>query len=160
MDRKEVENLVQEARSKRSPLADIEQDSQGNVLINGHPYDLIVDNHNTFDLDAFRYRYNPVYSNYGYILGDWSYDQLRLTGFYDDNCHVPNDLKISYLQDFLMEYCNFGVSYFILKNKDVSKHSRKHHYRHRKFFRHHSFNRYHKSRHFNGRKHFKIKQRH
>lgn len=159
MDRKQVDDLVQQARAHRAPLADIKQVSKDKLLINGHPYDLIVDNHHTFDLDAFKYRYNPVYSNHGYILGDWSYDQLRLTGFYDDNCHVADDLKISYLQDFLMEYCNFGVSYFILKNADVTKRSHKRHFK-RRSFHHRPSNRQHKSFKRNPHKQFRIAKRH
>ena len=53
---------------------------------------------------------------YDYIVGDWGYGQLRLKGFFDDkNQKSTYDTKISTLQDYLFEYCNFGCAYFIVK---------------------------------------------
>ncbi len=121
MNRKQIEDLIKVNRQHRQPLAKIKLASQDQLLINQHPYQIVLDNHQTFDLDEFSYRYNPIYSNFDYLLGDWSYDQLRLTGFYANGRNVPNNQKIGYLEDFLMEYCNFGVSYFVLKNLDVIK---------------------------------------
>ena len=144
MDRKQVEELVEQSRKKRSILAHVQRSSDRQLLVNGHPYDLILDNHSTFNLKAFEYRYNPVYNHFDYILGDWSYGQLRLTGFYGDVRQVPNNLKISYLRDFLMEYCNFGVSYFVLKNVDTAKHKSR--YQHRYSGGSHRFGRNHRRR--------------
>ena len=56
---------------------------------------------------------------YDYIVGDWSNDQLRLKGFYEDE--RPNTRKtdrISRLSEYLREYCAFGCAYFILKNEE------------------------------------------
>ena len=41
---------------------------------------------------------------------------LRLKGFFDDrNQKSTFDTKISTVQDYLYEYCNFGCAYFILR---------------------------------------------
>ena len=57
---------------------------------------------------------------YDYIVGDWSNDQLRLKGFYEDE--RPNMRKtdrISRLSSICVEYCAFGCAYFILvKNEE------------------------------------------
>ena len=61
-------------------------------------------------------RFSDVLSKYDYILGDWGYGQLRLKGFYDDrNSKSTYETKISTLQDYLYEYCNFGCAYFVLR---------------------------------------------
>lgn len=69
-----------------------------------------------FDSEALELRYSEILLKYDYILGDWGYGQLRLKGFFDDrNTKATYETKISTLQDYLYEYCNFGCSHFILK---------------------------------------------
>ena len=54
-------------------------------------------------------------------MGDWGYNQLRLKGFFDDkNQKASFDTKISTLQDYLYEYCNFGCAYFVLRKSGKS----------------------------------------
>ena len=72
-------------------------------------------------LDATRFgqRFSEIMLKYDYIVGDWSNDQLRLKGFYEDE--RPNTRKtdrISRLSEYLREYCAFGCAYFILKNEE------------------------------------------
>jgi len=84
--------------------------------VNDAHYDLIKDHHNGWNEEAFQKRYSEILEKYDYIFGDWGYEQLRLRGFYDD--HSPKatyDTKISSLVDYVMEYCNFGCAYFVLK---------------------------------------------
>ena len=72
-------------------------------------------------LDAMRFgqRFSELMLKYDYIVGDWSNDQLRLKGFYEDD--KPNTRKterIGRLSEYLREYCAFGCAYFILKNEN------------------------------------------
>lgn len=72
-------------------------------------------------LDATRFgqRFSELMLKYDYIVGDWSNDQLRLKGFYEDD--KPNTRKIeriSRLSEYLREYCAFGCAYFVLKNEN------------------------------------------
>jgi len=61
-------------------------------------------------------RYADILKKYDFIVGDWGYDQLRLKGFYyDNNSKAAFDSKISLLDDYLYEYCNFGCAYFVLE---------------------------------------------
>ncbi|MEJ7490629.1 YutD-like domain-containing protein, partial [Staphylococcus pettenkoferi] len=52
-----------------------------------------------------------------YVVGDFGYDQLRLKGFYQDNNRKAEISKrFSSIQDYLLEYCNFGCPYFVLRH--------------------------------------------
>ncbi|AJI21300.1 YutD family protein [Priestia megaterium] len=86
------------------------------VCINNICYEVLKDEREAFNEEAFRGRFIDVLSRYDYIVGDWGYNQLRLQGFFDDrNQKATYDTKISTLQDYLHEYCNFGCAYFVLK---------------------------------------------
>ena len=58
-----------------------------------------------------------------------SYGKLRLRGFYNDDVKkIPIDMRISYLEDYLLEYCSFGCAYFVLKNTEPKKKRPEHQY--------------------------------
>ena len=79
----------------------------------------VLENHkDALDATRFGQRFSEIMLKYDYIVGDWSNDQLRLKGFYEDE--RPNTRKtdrISRLSEYLREYCAFGCAYFILKNE-------------------------------------------
>jgi len=86
------------------------------ISINDAHYELIKDHHNGWNEEVFQKRYSEILEKYDYIVGDWGYEQLRLRGFYDDDhSKATYDTKISSLVDYVMEYCNFGCAYFVLK---------------------------------------------
>ena len=80
----------------------------------------VLENHkDALDATRFGQRFSEIMLKYDYIVGDWSNDQLRLKGFYEDE--RPNTRKtdrISRLSEYLREYCTFGCAYFILKNEE------------------------------------------
>ncbi|HEM3684377.1 TPA: DUF1027 domain-containing protein [Streptococcus suis] len=78
--------------------------------------DLLEDYKEAFDQTIFGQRFSPLMLKFDYIVGDWGNEQLRLKGFYKDDKNVKSDLKISRLDDYLTEYCNFGCAYFVLAN--------------------------------------------
>lgn len=79
-------------------------------------YEVLTDYRDGFQEEAVKNRYSEILAKYDYILGDWGYGQLRLKGFFEDsNPKSTYDTKISTLQDYLYEYCNFGCAYFVLK---------------------------------------------
>ncbi|TDQ40443.1 YutD family protein [Aureibacillus halotolerans] len=85
------------------------------IQIQGNQYEIIENFREAFKEDVFKERYSDILNKYDYIVGDWGYNQLRLRGFYDDDQNkAPFDKKISTLQDYLYEYCNFGCPYFVL----------------------------------------------
>lgn len=78
--------------------------------------DLLEDYKNAFDQTIFGQRFSQLMLKFDYIVGDWGNEQRRLRGFYTDDKNVKSDLKISRLDDYLTEYCNFGCAYFVLAN--------------------------------------------
>ncbi len=86
------------------------------IEIYGLNYKVIENEKDGFQEDKVKERYSEILKKYDYIVGDWGYDQLRLKGFYDDhNSKASFDTKISALDDYLYEYCNFGCAYFVLE---------------------------------------------
>lgn len=82
----------------------------------GSEYEILEDNRNAFDFEALEARYSDILKKYDYIVGDWGYNQLRLKGFYEEtNRKASYDSRINMLEDYLLEYCNFGCAYFVLK---------------------------------------------
>lgn len=89
------------------------------IEVQGKNYDIIHDEKEGFQEEPFKERYSDILSKYDFIVGDWGYGQLRLRGFYDDqNSKATYDTKISTLNDYLLEYCNFGCAYFVIKKVD------------------------------------------
>lgn len=85
-------------------------------------YKLIEDYKEAFDIDMMEERYTDYLLKYDYIVGDIAYEKLRLRGFYDDHRKgVPIDMKISNLEDYLVEFCNFGSSYFVFERSEKKK---------------------------------------
>lgn len=91
------------------------------IHIAGKSYELIFENRNGWNVEAFRNRYSEVLERYDYIVGDWGYNQLRLKGFFrDGHQKATKDSTFSYATDYVNEYCNFGCAYFILEKKQES----------------------------------------
>ncbi|MDY0393182.1 YutD family protein [Virgibacillus halophilus] len=90
----------------------------------GSNYDLIENVKDGYQPDSLENRSSEILKKYDYIVGDWGYDQLRLKGFYEDtHTKAALDAKISALDDYLYEYCNFGCAYFVLKKDSGRKKS-------------------------------------
>ncbi|MFS0766328.1 MULTISPECIES: YutD family protein [Peribacillus] len=86
------------------------------ININNMTYEIIEDEREGYNEEAFKARYSEILTKYDYIVGDWGYGQLRLRGFFDDsNQKATFDTKISTLSEYLYEYCNFGCPYFVVK---------------------------------------------
>ncbi|MBD1380817.1 YutD family protein [Metabacillus arenae] len=86
------------------------------ICIQNQCYEVVQDVRNGFNEEAFKGRHSDILNKYDYIVGDWGYNQLRLKGFFDDqNQKATFDTKISTLEEYLYEYCNFGCAYFVLK---------------------------------------------
>ncbi|MGN7469404.1 YutD family protein [Brevibacillus sp. SAFN-007a] len=79
-------------------------------------YEVMEENRDGWNPEAFRERYSDILDKYDYIVGDWGYGQLRLRGFYtDSNRKVPFEQRIAALDEYLHEFCNFGCPYFVLR---------------------------------------------
>ncbi|MDQ0229722.1 YutD family protein [Metabacillus malikii] len=86
------------------------------IFVQNQCFELIKEEKNGFNEEAFKERYSDILNKYDFIVGDWGYNQLRLRGFFDDqNQKASYDTKISTLDEYIFEYCNFGCAYFVLK---------------------------------------------
>jgi uncharacterized protein YutD len=86
------------------------------VTINNINYEIIHNTRSAFNEEQVKERFSEVLSRYDYIVGDISHEQLRLRGFFEDNnSKATYDTKISTLNEYLLEYCNFGCAYFVIK---------------------------------------------
>lgn len=115
MDKKKTteEEKPVEERAK----VEIVQLDDENIRIQDHPYKLLENYREGFDKEKLAERYSDVLKKYDYIVGDWGYDQLRLKGFYNRNySQAKMDQQIENVEDYLLEYCNFGCAYFVLEN--------------------------------------------
>lgn len=86
------------------------------VVAENIEFDLLENYKEAFDQTIFGQRFSQLMLKFDYIVGDWGNDQLRLKGFYKEDRPVKSDLKINRLDDYLLEYCNFGCAYFVLGN--------------------------------------------
>jgi len=79
-------------------------------------YQLIENHKDAFDSEMMENRFTEYLLKYDYIVGDIAYEKLRLRGFYKNHRkNVPLDMKISHLEDYLIEYCSFGCQYFVFE---------------------------------------------
>ncbi|WP_061570593.1 YutD family protein [Bacillus atrophaeus] len=86
------------------------------ILIQNAEFELVRNFKEGFNEEVFKARYSDILNKYDYIVGDWGYSQLRLKGFFDDqNQKATFETKISTLDEYIYEYCNFGCAYFVLK---------------------------------------------
>ncbi|WP_270179889.1 YutD family protein [Alkalihalobacillus sp. CinArs1] len=92
------------------------------IKVNQHSYELVKEEREGWNEEAFQNRYSEILDKYDYIVGDWGYGQLRLKGFFEDrNQKATFDTKFSTVLDYLYEYCNFGCPYFVLKKQKKEK---------------------------------------
>ena len=95
------------------------------IKIGQQYFEIIEEYRSCFDEELFASRYSDILDKYDFIVGDFGYDQLRLKGFYKDtNKKAEISKRFSSIQDYILEYCNFGCPYFVLRhlyNKEVQQ---------------------------------------
>ena len=89
------------------------------IILDDKNYELVEDYKDGFDLDALKEKYTDYFYDFDYILGDWSYDKLRLKGFCDrknKKCKRINDIKFK--DDYIKNLCSYDCRYFLIKRID------------------------------------------
>lgn len=92
------------------------ESAQKNLIFeteNGN-FELIYNFKDAFDKELFTEKYVDVLNDKPFIVGDIAYEKLRLTGFIltkDNN----NSKNINNLEDFIIEFCNLGCPFFVVK---------------------------------------------
>lgn len=120
---KKTEQFIEQQLDLMNDKRLIRKIDSEHLLINGTKYEIMQDVKEALDLTRLENRYTEFFEKYDYIVGDLSREALRLRGFYADHQRkVPVDMRISYLEDYLAEFCNFGCPYFVLQRLAPKKH--------------------------------------
>lgn len=86
------------------------------ITLNNKEYEVIENYKDALDLAELQNKWTEYFYDYDYVLGDWSYNKLRLKGFCDKNNKIYNkinDIEIS--KDYIKKHCAYDCQYFIIK---------------------------------------------
>jgi len=88
------------------------------IVLDNINYELIKDYKNAFNLDELEEKFTDYFYEFDYILGDYSYDKLRLKGFCNKNNKNLKEINdYDNIDKYLMNYCSYECRYFILEKK-------------------------------------------
>ena len=82
----------------------------------GQNYIIDKDDNKVFDYDLVKELFTDYFKDYDYVLGDFSYNKLRLKGFCDKNnkkLTKINDIKE--LDNYIKNYCAYNCKWFLIK---------------------------------------------
>ena len=85
------------------------------IMINNHEYELIKEEQDCFNDDLLE-KITDYFDRFDYIFGDYSYEKVRLKGYFDSKnkeAKAINDIKN--LDEYKKNYCSFGAKTFLLK---------------------------------------------
>jgi len=86
------------------------------IEVDNVKYEIVENVNNCFDEEIFKSLYTDYFKPYDYIFGDFSYDKVRLKGYYDDKNKKANKInKLSTLDDYKENYCSKGANTYLLK---------------------------------------------
>ncbi len=86
------------------------------VEINGIEYEVIRNDKDCLDVSDLKEKITDYFDPYDYILGDFSYEKVRLKGYYEEGNKKAKDINnIKFLENYIKDYCSFGAKIFLLK---------------------------------------------
>lgn len=86
------------------------------INVNNNKYELVKVYKDGFNEEEFKERCTEYFDEFDYIFGDYSYDVLRLKGFYDkNNKQVKKINNINILENYIKEFCSHECRWFLLK---------------------------------------------
>ena len=93
------------------------------IVLFDNEYNIVKDENDVFNYEELSSLVTDYFKPYDYILGDYAYGKLRLKGFYKDNNKNSNNInKISYLDEYVNNYCAYKCKYFLIeKVKKINK---------------------------------------
>ena len=82
-------------------------------------YNLEANYKDAFVKEEFINLWTDYFKDFDYVVGDYSYNKLRLKGFYDSNNEKVKDFNnIANLEKYLQDNCAYECRYFVLKKID------------------------------------------
>ena len=86
------------------------------ILLFNKQYLIVKNINDCFNKEELENLWTDYFDDFDYILGDYSYDKMRLKGFCDKKNNRYNEINdIDYLDEYICNYCNYQGSYFLLK---------------------------------------------
>lgn len=90
-----------------------------NIQFGNSKYILERNVHDCFNYQEVELLMTEYFFNFDYILGDYSYDKLRLKGFCQKKNAKFKDINdISNVDQYIDDYCGYKANYFLLKKVD------------------------------------------
>lgn len=84
-----------------------------NIVINEVNYE-IIRNDNCLNIEELSELVTDYFDDFDFIVGDYSYDKLRLKGFNEKN-NSNSINNIDNLNDYIENYCSYGSKIFVVK---------------------------------------------
>lgn len=85
-------------------------------IINDRKYIIEKDENKVFDYEEVKRLMTEYFNDYDYVLGDITYNKLRLKGFCDKKNKKCNNINnISLLDNYINDYCAYKCNWFLLK---------------------------------------------
>ena len=82
-------------------------------------YELVTNYKDGFVKEEFENLWTDYFKDFDYVVGDYSYNKLRLKGFYDSSNKKVKDLNnFANLEKYLSDNCAYECRYFVLKRID------------------------------------------
>ena len=89
------------------------------IVLDDIEYDLIKDYRGAFNLEELTERFTDYFHDFDYILGDYSYDKLRLKGFCNQkNKNLKEINDYNNVDKYLRDYCSYECRYFIIEKSN------------------------------------------
>ena len=86
------------------------------IEINGIFYEVVRNDNNCMRKEELSEKITDYFDNFDYIFGDYSYDKVRLKGFYDTTNKKAKSINdIKKLDSYIQDYCSYGAKTFLLK---------------------------------------------
>lgn len=87
-----------------------------NIEINNIKYEVVRNDKDCINIDELSEKITDYFDNFDYIVGDFSYDKVRLKGYYDFSNKKKSDINdIKKVEEYIKDYCSYGARIFIIK---------------------------------------------
>lgn len=86
------------------------------VKIKNREYQVVKKNGDCLNVEEIESYFTDYFEKFDYVCGDYSYDKLRLKGFYEKtNKNVRKINDITMFDEYIKNYCAYGSKYFLIK---------------------------------------------
>ena len=86
------------------------------IKINEVEYEVVRNDNKCINEEELSVKITDYFDNFDYIVGDFSYDKVRLKGFLEATNSKKTEINdYSKLDKYIEAYCSYGARIFILK---------------------------------------------